>query len=173
MKYIIIAFFSASFLMFSLDVEGQRTSGKKTTAQKETEKGTKSDFFLESKSQFGFDETVAKFTAIAEQKTWKISATHDLQQTMKTHGKEVLPVKVFAICHPKHSSKILEKDDERIISSMMPCRVSIYMKSDGKTYISRMNSIAMAQNFDGVIREVMTESALEVEEMIRELVIEK
>ncbi|MBK7093955.1 MAG: DUF302 domain-containing protein [Saprospiraceae bacterium] len=159
--------------MFTHSLDAQRTSGKKITAQKETEKGTKSDFFLESKSQFGFDETVAKFTAIAEQKTWKISATHDLQQTMKTHGKEVLPVKVFAICHPKHSSKILEKDDERIISSMMPCRVSIYMKSDGKTYISRMNSIAMAQNFDGVIREVMTESALEVEEMIRELVIEK
>ena len=131
--------------MFTHSLDAQRTSGKKTTAQKETEKGTKSDFFIESKSQFGFEETVAKFTAIAEQKTWKISATHDLQQTMETHGKEVLPVKVFAICHPKHSSKILEKDDERIISSMMPCRVSIYMKSDGKTYISRMNSIAMAR----------------------------
>ena len=159
--------------MFTHSLDAQRTSGKKTTAQKETEKGTKSDFFLESKSQFGFDETVAKFTAIAEQKTWKISATHDLQQTMKTHGKEVLPVKVFAICHPKHSSKILERDDERIISSMMPCRVSIYMKSDGKVYISRMNSVMMAQFFDGIIKEVMTESALEVEEMIRELISEK
>lgn len=170
MKYLIISFFSTFILMFTNSLEAQRTSGKKTTSQKETEKGTKPDFFIESQSKFNFDETVQKFTAIAEQKTWKVAATHDLQQTMKTHGKEVLAVKVFAICHPKHSSKILEKDDERIISSMMPCRVSIYKKSDGKTYISRMNSVMMAQFFEGLINEVMTESALEVEEMISQLI---
>ena len=173
MKYLIISLFSTFILMFTNCLEAQRTSETKTTANKESETTMKSDFFIESQSKFDFDETVQKFTAIAEKKTWKVTATHDLQQTMKTHGKDVLPVKVFAICHPKHSSKILERDDERIISSMMPCRVSIYMKSDGKTYISRMNSIAMAQFFDGLIKEVMTESALEVEEMIRELVIEK
>jgi uncharacterized protein (DUF302 family) len=173
MKYLIISLFSTFIWMFPYSIEAQRTSGKKTTAEKQSETIMKADFFIESESKFDFDETVQKFTAIAEQKTWKVTATHDLQQTMKTHGKDVLPVKVFAICHPKHSSKILEKDDERIISSMMPCRVSIYKKSDGKTYISRMNSVMMAQFFDGLIKEVMTESALEVEEMIRELIQEK
>jgi uncharacterized protein (DUF302 family) len=173
MKYLIISLFSTFILVFTNSLDAQRTSGKKTTAHMQSETSMKSDFFIESQSILGFDETVQKLATIAEQKTWKVTATHDLQHTMKTHGKDVLPVKVFAICHPKHSSKILEKDDERIISSMMPCRVSVYMKSDGKTYISRMNSVMMAQYFDGLIREVMSESALEVEEMITELILEK
>jgi uncharacterized protein (DUF302 family) len=166
--------FLVIFVIFSSELAAQRNNDSKISANKITEKKDvmKSDFFLETLSKLSFEETVEKFKSIAEQKTWKVTAIHDLQQTMKTHGKEVLPVKVFAICHPKHSSKILEKDDERIISSMMPCRISIYMKSDGKVYISRMNSVIMAQFFDGIIKDVMSESGLEVEEMIQELVVE-
>jgi hypothetical protein len=40
----------------------------------------------------------------------------------------------------------------------------------GKTYISRMNSAAMAINFEGVIRQVMTESTAEIEEIIKGLI---
>jgi uncharacterized protein (DUF302 family) len=85
---------------------------------------------------------------------------------MEKHGKHVLPVKVISLCHPNHSSRILEKDTERIVSAMMPCRVSIYKKTDGKTYISRMNSLMVASDFGGTIEKVMTESANEVEEII-------
>ena len=70
------------------------------------------------------------------------------------------------MCHPNHSSRILEKDAERIVSSMMPCRVSVYEKKDGKTYISRMNSSIVAAGFGGIIEQVMTDSANEVEEII-------
>jgi uncharacterized protein (DUF302 family) len=140
-----------------------------TPTKSESNQSSKS-FFLENESKFNFDETVEKLKAEAEKKTWKIIATHDLQESLKKNGKEVLPVKVLALCHPKHSGKILEKDNERIISSMMPCRVSIYQKSNGKTYISRMNSAAMAINFEGVIRQVMTESTAEIEEIIKGLI---
>jgi uncharacterized protein (DUF302 family) len=129
------------------------------------------DLFFENQSRFGFDETVEKLKTEVEKKTWKLTATHDLQQTMKTHGKEVLPVKVFAVCHPKHSSLILEKDEERIVSCMMPCRISVYAKSDGKTYISRINAAPMAKAYGGLVEEVMTASAKEIEEMIEGLVI--
>ncbi len=122
--------------------------------------------FIEDKSKYGFEETVAKFKEETEKQTWNISAIHDLKETLKKHGKEVLPVKVFAICHPKHSGKILERDDERIISSMMPCRVSIYEKSNGYVYISRMNSAVMASAFGGLVGEVMTGAANDVEKII-------
>ena len=85
---------------------------------------------------------------------------------MEKHGKKVLPVKVFSICHPNHSSKILEKDNERIVSTMMPCRISVYEKSDGKTYISRINATVLASSMGGIIEQVMTDSANEVEEII-------
>jgi uncharacterized protein (DUF302 family) len=116
-----------------------------------------SEMFFENVSPVDFNSTVDRLIDEIEKKSWKISNVYDLQKTMENYGKEVLPVKVFSLCHPYHSSRILEKDDERIVSSMMPCRVSIYEKKDGKTYISRMNSS---------IEQVMTDSANEVEEII-------
>jgi uncharacterized protein (DUF302 family) len=131
------------------------------------------NIFLENESKYDFVETVEKLKFEIEKKTWKLTATHDLQQTLKNFGKEVLPVQVFAICHPKHSGKILEKDDERIVSSMMPCRISVYKKSNGKTYLSRVNTSAMAKNFGGLIEQVMTDSSNEVEEIISGIIIKK
>ncbi len=129
--------------------------------------------FLECESNYGFEETVEKLTTEIEKKSWHISAIHDLQQTLKMNGKEVLPVKVFELCHPKFAAEILRKDDERVISSMMPCRVSVYQKSNGKTYLSRMNTSAFAKSFGGVIEHVMIDSSREVEEMIRPVLLEK
>ncbi len=125
--------------------------------------------FLETLSPFDFRSTVELLSKEIENKSWKISNVYDLQKTLNQHGKDVLPVKVFSLCHPNHSSRILEKDSERIISSMMPCRVSIYEKADGKTYISRMNSSMGAAGFGGIAEEVMTESANEVEEIIEHI----
>jgi len=125
--------------------------------------------FLETLSPFDFRSTVELLSKEIENKSWKISNVYDLQKTLNQHGKDVLPVKVFSLCHPNHSSRILEKDSERIISSMMPCRVSIYEKADGKTYISRMNSSMVAAGFGGIAEEVMTESANEVEEIIEHI----
>ncbi|MFN3345249.1 MAG: DUF302 domain-containing protein [Chloroherpetonaceae bacterium] len=125
---------------------------------------------LESESKYSFPETVAKLTAEVAKKAWKISVIHDLQETLKKNGTDVLPVKVFELCHPKHSSKILLKDDERIVSSVMPCRISVYEKSNGKTYISRMNSGILAKSFGGTVESVMTEASREVEEILSLLV---
>ncbi len=125
--------------------------------------------FLETLSPFDFRSTVELLSKEIENKSWKISNVYDLQKTLNQHGKDVLPVKVFSLCHPNHSSRILEKDSERIISSMMPCRVSIYEKADGKTYISRMNSSMIAAGFGGIAEQVMTESANEVEEIIEHI----
>ena len=126
--------------------------------------------FLENESKYNFAETVEKLTAEIEKKTWKVIVVHDLQETLKKNGTDVLPIKVFALCHPKHSSKILLKDDERIISSLMPCRVSVYEKSNGKSYISRMNTGVLAKSFGGIVEEVMVASSNEVEEILSSLI---
>lgn len=134
----------------------------------ENDKNT--SLFLENLSAYNFNDTVEKLTFEIENNLWKVSAIHDLQQTLLNHGKDVLPVKVFALCHPKHSSKILEKDNERIVSSLMPCRISVYMKSDGNTYLSRMNTAILAKSIGGIIEEVMSDSSNEVEEILRKII---
>jgi len=127
--------------------------------------------FLENESKYNFAETVEKLTAEIEKNLWKVSAVHDLQETLKKNGTDVLPIKVFALCHPKHSGKILSKDDERIVSSLMPCRVSVYEKSDGKTYISRMNTGVLAKSIGGIVEEVMIASSNDVEVILSSLVV--
>lgn len=122
---------------------------------------------LENQSKKSFAETVEWIEKTAADNKWKVQAVHDLQGSMKKNGYEVLPVKVLAICQPQHAIKVLGKDDERIVSSMMPCRVSVYEKSDGKTYISRMNTKMMASHFEGAVKEVMVGTSEEIEEMLK------
>lgn len=126
---------------------------------------------LENKSKKDFTEAIEWIEKTMTDNKWKVIAIHDLQQSMENNGYEVLPVKVFAICQPQHAVKVLEKDDERIVSSMMPCRISVYQKSDGQTYVSRMNTAMMAGLFEGTIKEVMVNTSEEIEKLIKPLLV--
>lgn len=121
---------------------------------------------IEDQSPHNFETTVQKFEQAVAQQGWKMPAVHDLQATMHNFGKTVGPVKVFELCHPDHAEKILRESEERIVSTMMPCRVAIYEKADGKVYVSRMNSALMANAMGGIVKEVMAEAFSENEQMI-------
>jgi uncharacterized protein (DUF302 family) len=116
-----------------------------------------------------FDTVVEKIDKVVQQRGWKIPHVHDLQATMQKFGKEVRSVKVFEICHPDHSYEILSRDDEKIVSNMMPCRIAVYEKEDGSVWISRMNTGLMARPMSKVTRRTMSAAAGEVEEIIAEV----
>jgi uncharacterized protein (DUF302 family) len=101
-------------------------------------------FILEELSPFNVSETVARLVEEAAQKGWQNPATHNLQQSLAKSGKEVRPVQVVEICKPEYSGKMLEMNDERIVSVLMPCRISVYEKEDGKTYVSLLDMKALA-----------------------------
>ena len=126
--------------------------------------------FIENKSKLAFSETVTTLTGVIELKGWKVLATHNLKETLDKHGYNVLPVVVFELCNPRFSSRMLAGDDERTMASMMPCRIAVYEKSDGSTYISRMNAEMFAAMLGGLAAEVMTEAFRETEVMVAELV---
>lgn len=124
----------------------------------------------ENESKYGFEQTVSEFEKSVKAKGWKIPATHNLQKTMEKFGHDVQAVKVFELCHPEHAEKILSKSEERIVSSMMPCRVAIYEKADGKTYVSRMNTSLMAGMIGGLVKEVMAVASEENEEILKPVI---
>lgn len=125
---------------------------------------------IEDESKYGFDETVARFEQEVKAAGWKVAGIHDMQKVLEGYGYEVLGVKIYELCSSKYSAEILELDDERIVSPLMPCRIAIYEKSDGKTYITRMNSTLMARPFGGVINEVMQIAAQETEVILGKLI---
>ena len=118
---------------------------------------------IEDVSRYDFDTTYQVLEKSIETNNWKMPTVHDLQATMANFGIDVRPVKVIELCHPGHAGKILRANDERIVSSLMPCRIAIYEKADGKTYVSRMNSAMMASMMGGLIKDVMAEAFQENE----------
>ena len=114
------------------------------------------NMFIEVQSKFAFEQTVSVLSEKIEAAKWKILITHNLQESLHKNGYEVLPVKVIELCNPHHSSKILGRDTERIYSNLMPCRISVYDKTDGNTYVSLMNSGMLAAQASGIVEEVMS-----------------
>jgi uncharacterized protein (DUF302 family) len=130
----------------------------------------KSQIVVEQKSKYGFEKTIQILTENAEKKEWKVPFVHDLQQSLAKSGKSVKPVRVIEICKPQYSGKMLELNDERIMSVMMPCRISVYEKDDGKTYVSLINVEAMSSNLPSNIAAVMKEASDDTFEIVKSVV---
>ena len=124
---------------------------------------SESQMFLENESKYSFEETIQLLPNHIALAGWKITSIHDMQATLKKNGKEVLPIQVFELCNPVYAGELLQEDDLRIFSPMMPCRLSVYRKQDGKTYLARMNSALMAAAIGGKVEEVMAKAFSDIE----------
>ena len=127
------------------------------------------NLFIESRSLYDFDHTMEKLSEIILNGGWNISVTLDLQASLSKSGIAVLPVKVIELCNPKLASQILSTNDTRIYSAMLPCKISVYEKDNGKTYLSILNSGAFAPQIGGVVEDVMTEAFAQAEKFIHQV----
>jgi uncharacterized protein (DUF302 family) len=125
-----------------------------------------SDLVIEKPVKFGFEKTVEMLVYEAQKREWSVPAVHDLQESLAKSGKTVRPVKVIEICKPKYSGQMLELNNERIISVMMPCRISVYEKEDGKTYVALLNGAMLASGLPANIAKVMQEASDETFELV-------
>ena len=121
---------------------------------------------IEKVSPWDFEKTVEFLLGAATKMNWNILTVHDLQQSLAKVGKIVNPVKVLEICKPEHSGKILSKNDERIVSVLLPCRLSVYLKEDGKTYVAIMNIAALLPAMPKTVHKVMTAASDELIEIV-------
>lgn len=126
---------------------------------------------IESKSQYAFEETLERLQQAVDEKGWKTPHVHDLQATMAKFNYEVRNVKVMEVCKPDVAQQILSQDGERIASTLMPCRISVYEKSDGQVYVSRLNSVKMGGLFGGIIKQAMDVAGNESEEIIQSVTV--
>ena len=124
-------------------------------------------FIIEHPGKYNFDKTIDLLVAEAERREWKVPFIHDLQQSLAKSGKTVKPVKVIEICKPAYSGQMLELSDERIMSVMMPCRISVYLKDDGKTYIALLDGAKMAAGQPENIASVMKAASDETFEIVK------
>lgn len=126
--------------------------------------------FTVSESKYNFDQTTEILTKSVKENSWNLSHQYDLQQTLIKHGFEVKPVKVFSICKPDIAIRVLGSDDDRHVSSIMPCRVAIYEKADGKTYIARMNAGLFSILLGGNAKAVMGDAGTGSEHILKSVI---
>lgn len=126
--------------------------------------------FTVSESKYDFTETTARITSATQENGWAMPHQYDLQATMQKHGFEVQPVTVFSLCKPDLAHQILSSNNDRLASAMMPCRIAVFQKADGKTYVSRMNATLLSKLMGGKVKKVMTEAGLGSEKIIEPVI---
>jgi uncharacterized protein (DUF302 family) len=117
--------------------------------------------FTERQSQFDMEETVARIQQNIQQagNGWVLAGLRNPARAVQKDGGNVLPVMMIEACSTKYSKPILNDDTVRYLSILMPCKVSVYKKNDGKVYIGTMNAGLMGMMFGPLVGDVMGQVA--------------
>lgn len=116
--------------------------------------------FIVKESKLNFKETVEAIEKSAAEQKWGIPHQYDLQATLKSKGLDVSPVKILSLCKPEYAYEILSRNEERLASSLMPCRIAVYEK-EGKTYVSMLNAELFSKLLSKKIKDVMGDASKE------------
>jgi uncharacterized protein (DUF302 family) len=113
--------------------------------------------FNEMPSPFGMEETVARIQQNIQNtgNGWALSGLRNPAKAVQNDGGNVLPVMMVEACSTKYSGPILKEDGIRFLSILMPCKISVYKKNDGKVYIGMMNAGLMGKMFGPLVGEIM------------------
>ena len=121
----------------------------------------------ETMSPYGVEETVNKIKENAISKGWVVPSVKPLHESVLKHGGGTLrPIMLVNLCQANHAYNILKKDGNKRISVFMPCTISVYQKTDGKTYIGTMNAALLGQMFGGTVDVVMKDVAADQQSFI-------
>jgi uncharacterized protein (DUF302 family) len=117
--------------------------------------------FKEVVSPFGVEETVARIQQNIQNagNGWSLSGLRNAAKPIEADGGNVLPVLMIEACSTKYSGPILKDDSIRFLSNLMPCKISVYKKNDGKTYIGMMNAALVGRMFGSGVGEIMSHVA--------------
>lgn len=117
--------------------------------------------FSETASPFGVEETVARIQHNIQDagNGWTLSGLRNPARAVQADGGNTLPVMMVEACSTKYSKPILNEDSVRFLSILMPCKISVYKKNDGKVYIGTMNAGLMGKMFGPLVGDVMGQVA--------------
>jgi uncharacterized protein (DUF302 family) len=86
-----------------------------------------------------------------------VLAVHDLKQLLEEKGQQLgTTCRVYEVCNPQQAKAVLERNP--VLSSMLPCRVSVYETGGGlivSTVLpSRLSQLVPGKHLDDIVGEV-------------------
>ena len=128
--------------------------------------GARSLMVVEIESPHDFQNTIELTNVEAKKLDWKVPKIYRLCDSLRKDGYDIRPVAVVELCKPEYAATLLSDDATRLVSSFMPCRISIYERDDGSVVISRMNTGLVSRLFRGRVAEVMALATEETQTLI-------
>ena len=103
--------------------------------------------FVEVESPYGYETTHQMLVDNLKAHGWKSPKAYNWQKILQEEGVSTNPFIMYDICKPQYAAQILQHEELRVISTLMPCATSVYQKSDGKTYVAFLNVNMIGQMF--------------------------
>jgi len=137
--------------------------------QKMIGKSLAPQMLIEVESPLDFYDTLDKLEENAKEAGWKVPKKWrvNFQRNLeKVTGEDIGPNEVIKMCEPYAAVKMLKHDEYKLLTTMMPCTIAVYEKSNGKTYISMMNMEILGLMYGGEIAEIAKELAPQMKKMV-------
>ena len=158
-------------IQFLKDALGEKETVKKLLQKIGEANLMQKMMFKTHASRFGFDETVEKLHENALNNGWTIPDVRNLQQEYVDSGiEEMTRLKVLYFCNSQGGYSIIQNDEKKAMSVMMPMGVSVYEKKDGSVEIASMNIGMMGGMFSGEAKEVLTDGGERIEASLRGII---
>jgi uncharacterized protein (DUF302 family) len=121
----------------------------------------------ERRSPLDFDATVATIKQNAHAQGWEVPRDFDFQKALTARGQpDPGRITVLKLCSPEFATRMFVDDESKFVSVMAPCSISVYEKSDGRTYISTMNMKLMSRLMGPTIGPVLGDIAVDDEAIL-------
>lgn len=107
----------------------------------------------EYESKLGYDETVKQIKTNAKNtKGWVVQFGAGCKMPKIKDGSKIT---IMKLCNGQYGSKLLNGDNTRKTSTIIPCTFSIYQKN-GKTYLARVNVSLLGSLLGGEAAKIFT-----------------
>ena len=124
---------------------------------------------IEVESPLDFYDTLDKLVENAKAAGWKVPSKWRVnfqRNLLRVTGVDIGPNEVIKMCEPEAAVRMLKHDEYKLLTTMMPCTIAVYEKSNGKTYISMMNMEILGLMYGGEIAEIAKELAPQMKKMV-------
>lgn len=126
-----------------------------------------------NKSKYNFDQTYSNLEDAILEQDWDIQHVYNISECMENYGYESLnKISIFSICNAENVNNILQDDEDRKVTAIMPCRIAVYEKTDGSVWIASLNIGLMSKMFGGNIENVMSGVAEDEARMLSSILAE-
>lgn len=121
----------------------------------------------EQESPLDFEATVARITENARRQGWEVPRAFDFRTALVKRGQpDPGRITVLKLCSPEFASRMFARDTSKFVSVMAPCSVSVYERSDGRTYVSSMNMKLISKLMGREVGPVLSDIAEEDEQIL-------